>query len=122
MFGDDDYWDSGGYNDFWRGAPGLPPHIKTRPDYGPLQVRSPEELEIGKRYILHYFGGIKIFVYVILIASKNSKSFSYEVISPKEDVSNRTSKMSFADSSILPYGGENKDLWNNVNYILRTTD
>ena len=122
---EDDYWDRPAYNDFWRGAPGLPPHTRTRPNYGPLQIRSPEELEIDKKYLLKYFNGVREFSWIILITEKDEKKFYYKVLSPPGamiDFNKENEKylcqIDFADCSILPY--EKTGLWNmDGNCVLR---
>ena len=112
---EDDYWDSPAYNDFWRGAPGLPPPSSIRPSYGPLQVRSPDELGIGREYMLNVFTGVRAYSFVIRVTGKNEKQFWYETSSP--DVEHR-GRMTFADSSILPHEA-GIGFWNDVNYVLR---
>lgn len=125
---DPDYWDSPAYNAFWDGAPGLSPHTKKRPNYGPLQIRNPEEIEIGQKYRFEYFNGVRrLPSRTILIKGKDEMNFYYEVLSPPEEVTvffntpeKYRGKMTFASCSILPY---ETGRWNQDDcYLLRIAE
>ena len=107
---EDDYWDSPGFNDFWKGAPGLPRPAKERFVYGPGQVKSPEEVEIGKTYFLNLFNGIKEQWIGVTVVGKDETCFYYE---GEEGL---RGQMKFADCAILP---REDGLWDDTNHLFR---
>jgi hypothetical protein len=87
-----------------------------RPDFGPTQVRSEDDLVIGRRYRKHY----RLFTNVFTLTCRPFYSNGTLWIDVVYDNGER-GRESLRDCSIVPYIVDDVERWNDSNWLEDTT-
>lgn len=91
---------------------------KERPDFGANQVRSVDELEVGKIVAHHSeVTGTKSPYKIISIGERAIEAQSPRTVIRGIIMDSKIWNLHFADMSILPYNSDEGEMWNNGNWI-----
>lgn len=88
--------------------------IKNRPNFSSRQVRNVCEIEWGKEYRNHYFGGSEI-----LTILRQKGTSGWVVVNKSSGGTTFTTDMSLADCGVIPY---NDCIWNATNWLEKIED
>lgn len=103
--------------------------IKERPTFGGKQVRKESEIEMGKLYRWHHGEGRHKSVTLIFPIRKSfrtgwieAKVMHYEPVTEKDIEEAYTKDIPLTDCGVIPYKGDEGDVWNEWNWLERVEE